>query len=59
MRQLIEAKAKTETEQHIRKYEDITLDFSKLIQTLNENTGEGKAIKEVIIQKAHNVHFSL
>lgn len=59
LRQLIEVKVDAQADQHIRKYEDISLDFSKLIQTLNENTGEGKAIKEVIIQKAHNVHFSL
>lgn len=59
LRQLIEVKPKAENEQHIRKYEDLEVDFSKLIQTLNAHTGDGKAIKEVKVQKAQNVHFSL
>lgn len=52
--QTVEAK-----DAHIRRYEDIKVDFSKLISLINDNKGEGKAIKEVIIQKATGVNFSL
>lgn len=34
----------------IRKVEDVKIDLSKLIQTIKDNQGEGKAIKEVIFK---------
>lgn len=34
----------------VRKIEDVNVDMSKLLKTLQDNKGEGKAIKEIIIR---------
>jgi len=46
-------------EKQIRRFDDLTLDFSALKAVLAENTGEGKAIKEVIVKSATGVNFSV
>ncbi|MFA0960317.1 type I-B CRISPR-associated protein Cas7/Csh2 [Roseivirga sp. BDSF3-8] len=40
------------TEKQIRNINDLTIDFSALKALLEEHTGEGKAIKEVIVKSA-------
>lgn len=46
-------------EKEIRRFDDLTLGFSALKTVLSENTGEGKAIKEVVIKSATGIHFSV
>ena len=46
-------------EKEIRRFDDLTLDFSALKTVLSENTGEGKAIKEVVVKSATGIHFSV
>jgi len=46
-------------EKQIRRFDDLTLDFSALKTVLAENTGVGKAIKEVVVKSATGIHFSV
>jgi CRISPR-associated protein Csh2 len=46
-------------EKPIRRFDDLTLDFSALQKVLTDNKGEGKAIKEVVIKSATGINFSV
>ena len=45
-------------EKQIRRFEDLQLDLSELQKLLNENTGEGKAIKSAYIKSATGITLS-
>lgn len=64
LRQYISAKPKGDLdEKQIRKFDDLTLDTSRLLQILKENktekNGDGKPIKDVIIYPGTGVTFSI
>jgi CRISPR-associated protein Csh2 len=46
-------------EKQIRRFDDLTLDLSALKTVLTENTGQGKAIKEVVVKSAAGITFSI
>ncbi|MFN8353242.1 MAG: type I-B CRISPR-associated protein Cas7/Csh2 [Spirosomataceae bacterium] len=46
-------------ETQIRKFDELTLDLSALKSVLAENTGQGKAIKEVVVKSASGITFSV
>jgi CRISPR-associated protein Csh2 len=54
LRNYVEVKPKTE---HIRKFEDLEVNFEKLQTLLNEYKGENKPIKEVIIKSSSDINF--
>lgn len=43
----------------VRKISDLNLDFSKLVNLINENKGEGKKIKNVVLKTSPELNLSL
>ncbi|MEA3452383.1 MAG: CRISPR-associated protein [Bacteroidota bacterium] len=45
------------TDKQVRQFKDLELNYSKLVDLIEENIGKGKAIKEVIVKKSADIDF--
>lgn len=59
LRQYVTLNSRKEDEREIRSTKDYTLDFSKLEQTIIDNKGEGKPIKEVYLKTASGITLNI
>jgi CRISPR-associated protein Csh2 len=59
LRQYVKLNSNHEDEKTIRSSKDYSLDFSALENIVNENKGEGKAIKEVYLKTATGITITL
>ncbi len=60
LRNLVDVKPKNGlSSKKVRKLNDLDLSFEKLIELLNQNKGEGKKVKEIILKTSPEINISL
>lgn len=60
LRNLVDVKPKNGlSSKKVRKLNDLDLNFEKLIELLNQNKGEGKKVKEIILKTSPEINISL